>query len=216
MTNRIFVTANQRFGSLKYAPLRMGGTEDEAKALVEPMNRLLIKRWNEVVSPTDVVYHLGDFACLTRFSDIRKLLKQLNGKITLLNTCYDSDGEWMPYDIFTQGYGGIVFDGSRTMEVRCAPWVILPHRGRSGPWPPFPLLLTHAPMHNWWGVMEKDTGIRVLFGHTEGIEEAEPGRAISVGVERWSGYPVPLETLVKCLCEWISGGNGEPFPWKEE
>lgn len=216
MRERVFVTANQRFGSRKYALLRMGGEEDEAKQKVKEMDSLLIRRWNEVVSPGDVVYHLGDLACMTRFSDIRKLLQQLNGKITLLNTCYDSDGDWMPYDIFTRGSGSVVFDGTKAMEVRCAPWVILPHRGREGPWPPFPLFLTHAPLQNWWGVAEKDTGIRMLFGHTEGLDEAEPGRAISVGVERWTGYPVPLETLVTCLCERISGGPGEPFPWKED
>jgi calcineurin-like phosphoesterase family protein len=41
------------------------------------MDREIIKQWNKIVKPNDIVYHLGDFGNL-------KMLKKLNGKIRLI------------------------------------------------------------------------------------------------------------------------------------
>ena len=47
------------------------------------MESEIILRWNEVVKPEDIVYHLGDFAFGDQ-EEIKRLVKQLNGKIRLI------------------------------------------------------------------------------------------------------------------------------------
>lgn len=47
------------------------------------MNEVLIKNWNEVVGPTDIVYHLGDF-CFAGSAEWHSVLGKLNGRIHLI------------------------------------------------------------------------------------------------------------------------------------
>jgi calcineurin-like phosphoesterase family protein len=56
---------------------------------VDQMNRDLIRRWNAVVAPDDVVYHLGDFA----WSDPQPFLDQLNGRVLAVLGNHD-DRSW--------------------------------------------------------------------------------------------------------------------------
>ena len=44
---------------------------------INEMNKEIIKQWNKIVKPNDIVYHLGDFGDL-------EILKKLNGKIRLV------------------------------------------------------------------------------------------------------------------------------------
>lgn len=51
----------------------------------------LIRNWNNVVAPSDTVYHLGDF-CLKNDQDIlRRYLVRLNGKKHLIYGNHDND-----------------------------------------------------------------------------------------------------------------------------
>jgi len=52
---------------------------------VEVMDEILIKNWNEAVSPEDHIYHLGDFA----WRNIRNYIEQLNGYIHLIRGSHD-------------------------------------------------------------------------------------------------------------------------------
>ena len=57
---------------------------------VEEMNEAIIERWNSIVNPTDVVYHLGD----TFLNDNEKgieCIKRLNGTIFLIFGNHESD-----------------------------------------------------------------------------------------------------------------------------
>ena len=49
---------------------------------VSDMNNAIIERWNSVVKPNDIVYHLGDFI-MGDLEDGIELIKKLNGKIRL-------------------------------------------------------------------------------------------------------------------------------------
>ena len=49
---------------------------------VEEMNETIIERWNEVIKPDDIVFHLGDFGDYT-------FIKRLNGKINLMMGNYE-------------------------------------------------------------------------------------------------------------------------------
>lgn len=60
---------------------------------VDEMNKTLISNWNKTVEDKDQVYFLGDFGIVKNNSDIKNtidLVKQLNGKITLVYGNHDS------------------------------------------------------------------------------------------------------------------------------
>lgn len=56
---------------------------------VEEMHDLFIARWNSVVTPKDLVYHLGDFILSNRIEHIEEILSRLNGKIFLVEGNHD-------------------------------------------------------------------------------------------------------------------------------
>jgi calcineurin-like phosphoesterase family protein len=47
---------------------------------VDDMNNKMVKEWNKLVKPDDIVHHLGDFAFM-KFSQFKGLLWGLNGNI---------------------------------------------------------------------------------------------------------------------------------------
>ena len=54
--SQIFFTSDHHFGHANIIQFSNRPFEN-----VEAMNRAMIERWNEKVSPEDEVYHLGDF-----------------------------------------------------------------------------------------------------------------------------------------------------------
>ena len=52
------------------------------------MNEELIRRWNEVVTPDDIVYHLGDFS-FGGFKKRDSMKKRLNGTIIIIRGNHD-------------------------------------------------------------------------------------------------------------------------------
>jgi len=61
-------------------------------ASVEEMNETLIARWNSVVAPDDVVYHLGDIFLMAS-GDARKLRDRLHGRLCLLRGNHDKTAD---------------------------------------------------------------------------------------------------------------------------
>lgn len=77
-----FVTADTHFGHhgiLKHRPFDS----------VEEMDFYLIDRWNSVVKPSDVVWHLGDFEWKPTIARMSYLLHRLNGSIHLIRGNHD-------------------------------------------------------------------------------------------------------------------------------
>src|SRR5690606_12640770 len=60
-------------------------------ATVEEMDRELVARWNAVVRPHDIVYHLGDFGWAADEEALRKLFGKLNGRKFLILGNHDLD-----------------------------------------------------------------------------------------------------------------------------
>lgn len=58
-------------------------------ANVDEMNNEMVRRWNNVVTPADTVYHLGDFAW--KFNRYNHWADQLNGKIIFVQGNHDPD-----------------------------------------------------------------------------------------------------------------------------
>lgn len=59
-------------------------------ANVSEMNEALIRNWNAVVAPDDLVYHLGDFSFGTR-KQWREVTDRLNGQIALILGNHDKN-----------------------------------------------------------------------------------------------------------------------------
>ena len=57
---------------------------------VEENDTEIIKRWNEVVKPEDIVYHLGDVILGDNAHGI-ECLKQLNGQIKIMSGNHDTN-----------------------------------------------------------------------------------------------------------------------------
>lgn len=52
------------------------------------MNKTIINNWNKIVSPDDIVYHLGDFFLGSKY-DLEDIVSKLNGKIYLIRGNHD-------------------------------------------------------------------------------------------------------------------------------
>ena len=57
---------------------------------VEEMNEAIIERWNKVIKPDDIVYHLGDIMLSNNKVGL-ECMKRLNGQIFLIFGNHDTD-----------------------------------------------------------------------------------------------------------------------------
>ncbi|MBY3333775.1 phosphoesterase [Rhizobium laguerreae] len=69
---------------------------------VEEMEEYIITKWNEVVGPQDLVYHLGDFAWKT--SDAKRVRPLLNGTIRLIVGNHDDIPSLVEAGLFQRIY----------------------------------------------------------------------------------------------------------------
>lgn len=79
---RVFYTSDTHFNEDRTFNYSMRGMYFDS---LEQSTEEMIRRWNEVVSEDDIVYHLGDFGDFD-------VAKRLNGHIILLYGNYERDG----------------------------------------------------------------------------------------------------------------------------
>lgn len=79
---KIFFTSDTHFGHARIIELSGRPFSD-----VEAMNNALVEKWNAVVGPGDVVYHLGD--AFMGPPETVQIRKRLNGKIILIKGNHD-------------------------------------------------------------------------------------------------------------------------------
>jgi len=83
----VFLTADTHFGHAGICTfLNADGTKVRPWTDVAEMDEELVKRWNEVVKPTDKVYHLGDVVISRKALAI---LGRLNGDKVLIKGNHD-------------------------------------------------------------------------------------------------------------------------------
>jgi calcineurin-like phosphoesterase family protein len=190
MTNvpsNVFVTADHHFGHANI--IKFCG---RPFADVREMDRVLVERWNAVVGPEDVVYHLGDF---TLTGSLSPWLERLQfGQLYFVPGGHDH--RWL------RRFEGQAEEG-RWIEV-LPPLVSLEFP--SGRKRPHVVVLCHYPMLSW---DRSHYGSLHLHGHSHGTipdspsgdEQLPPGerkgRRIDVGVDRWDFAPVPLARLLE-------------------
>lgn len=83
---KIYVTSDLHFGHaniMKFCPKTRGHFTD-----VQHMNEEMIRMWNEVVEPGDLVYFLGDVAFLPS-AEAAKILNRLHGDKILIEGNHD-------------------------------------------------------------------------------------------------------------------------------
>ena len=89
--SKIFVTSDTHFGhdrEFLWGPRGFTNSKEHDEAI--------IKNWNEIVGPEDIVYHLGDLMLGANDYGI-ECVKRLNGTIKLIRGNHDTDARWKLY-----------------------------------------------------------------------------------------------------------------------
>ena len=160
----LYVTGDQHFG---HAAAR-GFYRRPFTSLAE-MDAAMIAAWNDVVTPDDEVFHLGDFAVKQPPARIAALLSVLQGRKHLVVGNNDDDAVraaagW----ISTQHYAELAIDNTR-------------------------VVLCHYPFRSWHGMAK---GAVNLHGHSHGRLKPVP-RQHDVGVDARGFAPISITSLLK-------------------
>lgn len=188
----IWFTADHHFGHaniIKYV--------NRPFSSVEEMDNTLINRWNDVVGPNDIVYHLGDFT-LGTILDFELIVPNLYGKLKIVPGGHDH--RWLngfdpndPYMITFHGHPVEILPPLHSLE--------FPSSGKY----PNVIVLCHYPMLSW---DRSHYGSTHLHGHTHGTIpdsvsddiKIPPGQTkgdrMDIGVDRHKFKPVNLEEVV--------------------
>lgn len=89
--SKIFLTSDTHFGhdrEFLWGPRGFTSSQEHDEAI--------IKNWNEVVGPDDIVYHMGDLMLGDNAHGI-ECVKRLNGHIKLIRGNHDTDARWKLY-----------------------------------------------------------------------------------------------------------------------
>ena len=175
-------------------------------ASVEEMNEAMIRNWNEVVTPEDTVYCLGDFSMA--FRPIEAYTPRLNGIKYLVPGNHDfchsyhkksrnADNRKMWIEKY-EANGWKVLPEQTTLDIPGVATVNMCHH-------PYRLVNAAGETYNdeyddkyekW---RPKDDGKWLLCGHIHEKWKVV-GRMINVGVDQWDFKPVSIEEIKKIIC----------------
>jgi calcineurin-like phosphoesterase family protein len=158
----VYFTSDTHFGDHRTLNIHKRGFGS-----VAAMDALLIERWNEAVSDSDEVWHLGDFARSGTAAE--GLLARLNGRKYLVAGNNDP-----PQTRAASGWAS-VHDYAEVELEGCR------------------LVLCHYPFRTWNG---QHRGAVNLHGHSHGKLKPLP-RQHDVGVDVWDWRPVTLAKILK-------------------
>ena len=162
MTEKIWITSDTHFfhhNIIKY--------EQRPYKDIDEMNQELIKNWNELVAPDDLVYFLGDFG-IGKAEDLRQILISLNGKISIVRGNHDDSISKM----LEIGFASIADQlHLKYMGIMC--------------------FFTHVPQQP----SQLDEVINI-HGHIHGKQKFGE-RTINVSTDAWEYRPIELKELVK-------------------
>lgn len=167
-TNNIFFTSDTHYGHgkiIQYCNRPFNS--------VPEMDEELVQRYNKVVKPGDIVYHLGDFSFHYTQEEIEVLLKRLNGRKIFVSGNHDKDRQFnrLSYQ-----------EHFRILELT----------GKF--WSPYNPTLCHFPMMSWNGSFH---GTFHLHGHTHGNLPFDPSiRRLDVGVDVHEFAPVSWDDVI--------------------
>ncbi|HUS89517.1 MAG TPA: hypothetical protein VMW91_09155 [Desulfosporosinus sp.] len=155
------------------------------------MDEIIINKWNEVVSPEDIVYHLGDFAF--RSKNTYSCFNRLNGtKILIFGNHDGKDVLKLPW---AKIYGKVTGkDEDRIKEYTSVSLTI------DGQY----ITLSHF-AHRTWDASHRNAWN--LFGHSHATLPEDASLSFDVGWDAW-GQPIDFATVCRKM-EWKKK-NGAP------
>lgn len=153
-------------------------------ATIEEHDKALIGRWNAVVRPGDIVWHLGDFCHRCAELRAREIFGRLNGRKFLVRGNHDRIGARLAWD-------GPVADVAHVQ-------VPMPDGTMQGVW------CSHH-SHRVWPRMHR--GDIHLYGHSHGTLQGTAA-STDVGVDCFDFRPVALEEIRARLAENAHQGMG--------
>jgi calcineurin-like phosphoesterase family protein len=158
-------------------------------ASVEEMDEELIKRWNEMVSPDDIVYHLGDF---TFGADAKPYILRLNGRIRFVVPDFHHDKRWLKNkpDLPSVEYLPSIYPLKVNKDLL--------------------IVMCHYPFAA--GAFERaHYGAINLFGHIHHKNFHLPGFCLNVGVDHHNFYPVSYDEVKQHMIGlgWYPGWKAE-------
>lgn len=136
---------------------------------VEMMNQVMIERWNNVVSPEDTVYHLGDFS-MGRKENVPLILPQLNGYKILIRGNHDRDAKYMQDSGFNEVHEKLF------LQTECGMAYLAHIPTPNGHWADIADFHLCGHVHDYWIKKEK---------------------MINVGVDVWDFTPRTIQELTK-------------------
>lgn len=160
----VYVTSDTHFG---HAGAR--GLYRRPFASVAEMDRQMVARWNALVGPDDVVWHLGDFAVRQSAERVAALLGELHGRKHLVTGNNDD---------------AAVTECTGWSSVQ--PYAELTREGTL-------FVLCHYAFRTW---RDMGKGAINLHGHSHGRLRPQP-RQFDVGVDAWDFQPVPITEFVE-------------------
>lgn len=162
---QIWFTSDTHFGHARAAGWRNFNS-------VETMNTELMKEWNKLIAPKDVVYVIGDF-CFSPNTYLDIIPKRLNGRKILIggNHEHHNMDKYIPYFSRIHGCTFIKVGG-------------------------VPGILSHMPVHST--LLDGDRAFFNIHGHLHDTH-IEDKRYINVN---WDiTLPLSIEDIEKCLLD---------------
>ena len=109
--DRVFFTSDTHFTEEKIIRYRPRFSS------VKEMDECIIQRWNEVVPPDGIVFHLGDFSD-TPIDNITRIARQLNGTIYLVPGNHDNSIQ--SKHLYREGNGIIIcLEHQKCLQYKC-------------------------------------------------------------------------------------------------
>jgi calcineurin-like phosphoesterase family protein len=200
----VFFTSDTHFNHNLVAALRGFGTitiDDKGNRVAiadrEAYNKEIVARWNSVVTPNDIVWHLGDVG-FGSWEQIYHWVSQLNGEIHLITGNHDKP--W-PGNLNGCDHMENWMTGFKSIQQFAYRKIQLKKNEKS-----LTVFLSHFPYDGDHTVDERATQYRLrnegqwlLHGHTHSSGVFSTGKQIHVGLDAWNLKPVPLDTIAEIL-----------------
>ena len=164
---------------------------------VDEMNEAMIKNWNDVVTPEDTVYCLGDISLA--FRPIEAYTPRLNGTKYLVpgnhDFCHSYHKKSRKVENRTkwiaeyEALGWKVLPEQTTLDIPGVATVNLCHH-------PYTLLTPADDKYKNW--RPKDDGRWLLCGHVHDKWKVAD-KMINIGVDQWDFKPVSIDTISEII-----------------
>lgn len=187
---KCFVTSDHHFGHENII-----GYTDRPYSSILSMDRDYARKWNKVVRPGDLVFHLGDFT-LNDGEFARQMFSGLRGLIYVLSNPDHHDKRWQP--VWSEfAYNALGMSSLDRQPVILLPPLItltFPQMPNEAGYPTA-VVLCHYPLEQW------DRSHHESFHFHGHVHEdgylTHIRKRMNVGVDFWQGYPVGMKSAMK-------------------